>query len=53
MYAHATVLILPHATGNSSVQLNFDVGKKNKIYHYSWKKHVKNSKIAKFGSEML
>ena len=26
---------------------------KNKIYHYSWKDHIKNSNSAKFGREML
>ena len=29
----------------SSYRLNFDVGKKNKIYQHSWKEHVKISKI--------
>jgi hypothetical protein len=37
----------------SSYRLNFDLGTKNKIHHYSSKKHVKISKIAKFGCEML
>ena len=31
---------------------NFDLGK-NKIYHYIWEEHLKISKIAKFGDEML
>ena len=26
---------------------------KNKIHHHSWKGYIKNSKIAKFGREML
>jgi hypothetical protein len=34
-------------------RLNFDLGKKNKIHHHNWKEHVKISKIAKFGREML
>jgi hypothetical protein len=28
---------------DSSYRLNFDLGKKNKIRHYSWKEHAKNS----------
>ena len=39
--------------GDSSYRLNFDLGKKNKIHHRSQKEHVKISKIAKFGREML
>jgi hypothetical protein len=38
---------------DSSYRLNFDLGKKYKIHHHSWKEHVKISKIAKFGWEML
>ena len=38
---------------DSSYRLNFDLGKKNKIHHHSYKEHVKISKIAKFGCEML
>jgi hypothetical protein len=38
---------------DSSYRLNFDLGKKNKIHHHSWKEHVKISKIAKFGREIL
>jgi hypothetical protein len=38
---------------DSSYRLNFDLGKKNKIHHHSEKEHVKISKIAKFGREML
>ena len=34
-------------------RLNFDLGKKNKVHHYSYKEHLKFSKIAKFGREML
>jgi hypothetical protein len=45
-----TVMIL---IDDSSYRLNFDLGKKNKIHHHSQKEHVKISKIAKFGREML
>jgi hypothetical protein len=38
---------------DSSYRLNFDLGKKNKIHHHNQKEHVKISKIAKFGREML
>jgi hypothetical protein len=38
---------------DSSYRLNFDLGKKNKIHHHSEKEHVKISKTAKFGREML
>jgi hypothetical protein len=38
---------------DSSYRLNFDPGKKNKIHHHSQKEHVKISKIAKFGCEIL
>jgi hypothetical protein len=38
---------------DSSYRLNFDPGKKNKIHHHSQKEHIKISKIAKFGREML
>jgi hypothetical protein len=38
---------------DSSYRLNFDLGKKNKIHHHSYKEHVIISKIAKFGCEML
>jgi hypothetical protein len=38
---------------NSSYRLNFDLGTKNKIHHHSYKEHVKISKIAKFGHDML
>ena len=39
--------------GNLHYRLNFDPGKTKKIVHHSLKEHVKMSKIAKFGSEML
>jgi hypothetical protein len=39
--------------GDSRYRLNFDLGQKNKIHHHSLKEHVKISKIAKFGREML
>ena len=38
---------------DSSYRLNFDLGKKNEIHHYSKKEQLKISKIAKFGREML
>ena len=38
---------------NSSVWLNFYQNMKNKIHHPSWKEHIKNSKSAKFGREMM
>ena len=37
---------------DSSWRLNFDLDK-NKIHHYSQKEHLKISKIANFGREML
>ena len=33
--------------------LDFHPGKTNKIFHHSSKEHLKNSKISKFGYEML
>ena len=39
--------------GNLHYRLNFNPGKINKILYYSSKKHLKISKIAKFGGEML
>ena len=38
---------------HSPIRVNFDLGKKNKIYHHSWKEHLGISKIAKFGFEMF
>ena len=39
---------------NLHVRLNLDPGKENKIYHHhSSKEHVKISRIAKFGWQML
>ena len=38
---------------NSSYRLNFDLGNKDEIHHYSRKSSPKISKIAKFGREML
>ena len=38
---------------NLHVRLNVDLGKQNKIYHHSSKEHLKVSKIAKFGCQML
>jgi hypothetical protein len=39
--------------GDSSYRRNFDLRKNNKIHHHSWKEHLKMSKIAKFGCELL
>ena len=39
--------------GDLHYRLNFDPGKTNKIFHNSSKEHVKISRIAKFGWEML
>jgi hypothetical protein len=36
-----------------SYRRNFDQDKKNKIHYHSWKEHLKMSKIAKFGCELL
>jgi hypothetical protein len=38
---------------DSSYRLNFDQGKKNEIQHHSQKEHLRMSKIAKFGCELL
>ena len=38
---------------DSSYRRNFDLDKKNKTHYHSWKEHVKMSKIAKFGCELL
>ncbi len=38
---------------DSSYRLNVDLGKKDEIHHYSYKEHLKISKIAKFGRETL
>ena len=35
------------------VRLNFDLGKRNKMHHHSSKEHLKISKIAKFGCQIL
>ena len=45
--------ICSYRIDDSSYRLNFDLGKKNKIYHHSQKEHVKISNIGKFGREML
>ncbi len=36
----------PSRMDDSSCRLNFDLGKKNEIHHYSLKEHLKISKIA-------
>jgi bisphosphoglycerate-dependent phosphoglycerate mutase len=38
---------------DSSYRRNFDLDKKNENHYHSWKEHLKMSKIAKFGCEML
>jgi hypothetical protein len=38
---------------DSSYTRNFDLDKKNEIHYHSWKEHLKMSKIAKFGCELL
>jgi uncharacterized protein YdaU (DUF1376 family) len=37
---------------DSSLDEFFDLDK-NEIHHHSWKEHLKMSKIAKFGCELL
>jgi hypothetical protein len=32
---------------------NFDLDKKNEVHYHSWKEHLKMSKIATFGCELL
>jgi uncharacterized membrane protein YqiK len=41
------------AMDDSSYRRNFDLDKKNEIHYHSWKEHLKMSKIAKFGCELL
>ena len=38
---------------DSSYRRNFDLDKKNENHYHSWKEHLKMSKMAKFGCEML
>ena len=38
---------------DSSYRLNFNLGKKNEIYHHSQNEHLRISKITKFGRAML
>jgi hypothetical protein len=38
---------------DSSYRRNSDLDKKNEIHYHSWKEHLKMSKIAKFGCELL
>ena len=38
---------------DSSYRRNFDLDKKNELHYHSWKEHLKISKIAKFGCELL
>ena len=39
--------------GNLHYRPNFNPGEINKIFYYSSKEHLKISRIAKFGGEML
>jgi hypothetical protein len=39
--------------GDSSYGRTFDLDKKNEIHYHSLKEHLKMSKIAKFGCELL
>jgi hypothetical protein len=39
--------------GDCSYRRNFDLDKKNEIIYHSWEEHLKMSKIAKIGCEML
>ena len=34
-------------------RLTFDLGKKNRIFYYSWKEDAKISRIAEFGGELF
>ena len=47
------VSLVKVSIGNLHVRLTFNLGKTNKIFHYSYKEHPKISRIAKFGGEML
>ena len=47
------IFLRMHSNGNLHYRLNFDPGKTNKIFHHNSKEHVKISRIAKFGGEML
>ena len=38
---------------DSSYGRNFDLDKKNETHYHSWNEHLKMSKIAKFGCELL
>jgi hypothetical protein len=38
---------------DSNYRRNFDLDRKNEIHYHSWKEHLKMSKIAKFGCELL
>ena len=38
---------------DSSYKLNFDLGKKSEIHHNSQKEHLKISKIAKIGPNVV
>ena len=37
---------------NLHIRLKVELGRKNKIFYYNSKEHLKISKIAKFGEEM-
>ena len=44
---------LKYFNGNLHYRLNFDPDKTNKIFYHGLKEHVKISRTAKFGCEML
>ena len=60
MLASSEVLILSpirnrglESMDDSSYRRNFDQDKKNECHYHSWKQHLKISKNAKFGCELL
>ena len=47
------VIFVDFLMGNLHDRPNFNPGKINKTFYYSSKEHLKISRIAKFGGEML
>ena len=47
------LLLLSKTIHSLHNRLTFDLGKKNKIFYYNQKEHLKISRIAKLGGEML
>ena len=45
--------LVDHRMGNLHYRPDFDPDKINKIFYHCWKEHLKISRIAKFGGEML